>query len=613
MPRTKLTDEGRNREAERKQTRRAAPREEARRRTRAEASATAHVRVLESSDPALAAITASRIATAPADREDEGPGGIASDALSGEQGTASVPPGGGSPEVGDLVVGSRYNFRPRSSASPPTAEARTVTAPMTGSPGAAVTLALRQRAERGSDAATGTRLAATASPNNLVPQRRVDQPRVSLVAGGEGADSSLHVDDSREPSLSPGAMVGIGGGNDDGNDDAADEETAPAGFVTRPLGDSSEAGVASHGSRGSVDCTQRSAIDPSEQFVGQHSSAGVEGRRSARPQGPADEGRRDPWQSERHEDGSACLDAAVQLIISRETPAGLAFIETQADAYQAIFERAFPLLCLCSKHPTSEPQIDGERYFSAGELSAWLQRGTSLGSLEETLDAESGTDCHAQPQEWRRFLARPPRALSLRRRNTNFQLSLIPPFKQSIVGDQIIQPHGIDLGRTRHAFLGSFALGNLSFSVFMFFPKTHGATRTGSRAGVAKPLSLPPIRQRELVDGAILPAVRAVVPSIFRQEIPPTYDIAYAKQMSYQESPGNARWRASDESRAAHLRYGIQGRFLEALWTQVRQRCNELRVRRQGSGTSFAYFEDPKLLRYTIRRIGLLARPCRRR
>ncbi|KJZ69796.1 hypothetical protein HIM_10814 [Hirsutella minnesotensis 3608] len=642
MPRTKLTDEERrNREAERKQTRRAAQREEARRRTLAEASATAHVRVLESSDPASAAITASRIATAPADREDEGPGGIASGALSGEQSTASVPPGGGSPEAGDLVVGSRYNFRPRSSASPPTAEARTVTAPTTGSPRAAVTLALRQRAERGSDAATGARLAATASPNNRVPQRRVEQqerryeedfedaerssqPRVSLVAGGEGADPSLHVDGSREPTLSPGAMVGIG----DGSDDAADEETAPAGLMTRPLGDSSEAGVASHGRRGSVDSMQRSAIDPGEQFVGQQSSAGVEGRRSGRPQGPADEGRRDLWQSERHENGPACLDAAVQLIISRETPAGLAFIETQADAYQAIFERAFPLLCPCSKHPTSEPQIDGERYFSAGELSAWLQRETSLGSLEETLDAESGTDCHAQPQGWRRFLARPPRALSLRRteqtlpesgitvtriwdvdsiwlgatnlgaagRNTNFQLSLIPPFKQSIVGDQIIQPHGIDLGRTRHAFLGSFALGNLSFSVFMFFPKTHGATRTGSRAGVAKPLSLPPIRQRELVDGAILPAVRAVVPSIFRQEIPPTYDIAYAKRMSYQESPGNARWRASDESRAVHLRYGIQGRFLEALWTQVRQRCNELRVRRQGSETSFAYFEDPKLL-----------------
>lgn len=236
-----------------------------------------------------------------------------------------------------------------------------------------------------------------------------------------------------------------------------------------------------------------------------------------------------------------------------------------------------------------------------------------------------------RPQEWERFLSDAPRKLSLQRtesmlpangieiervwdadsfwlgakglgavgRNAVLRLSIIPPFTQSISGEQVTQPHGVNLAHTRHTYLGFFALGGLSFSVFVFFPKTQVLKRSKKSYKGSKPppFTLSSERQEDFVDGALLPALRATVPARFRQEVPSTYRIAYARRMSFQEKPATARWRSEDESRASNLRYDIRGRFIESFWDDLCQRCNGLLVQPQDSSQApFRYFAQPKLL-----------------
>ncbi|KID60706.1 hypothetical protein MAN_09841, partial [Metarhizium hybridum] len=301
------------------------------------------------------------------------------------------------------------------------------------------------------------------------------------------------------------------------------------------------------------------------------------------------------------------LANAIRAITSGETPAGLAFIGTNS---------LLTVVDLGSEHDPSGPQTSPDDFFSANEPSSWLRRHKAVGDVNAILDPKQPrsvrNDNHMQPQEWERFLSDAPRKLSLQRtesmlpangikiervwdadsfrlgakslgavgRNSVLRLYIIPPFTQSISGDQVVQPHGINLAHTCHTYLGFFDLGGLSFSVFVFFPKTKGLKRSKKSYKGSKPppFTLSSERQEDFVDGASLPALRATVPASFRQKVPSTYKIAYARQMSFQEKPATARWRSEDESGARHLRYGIRGRFLENFWDDLCLRCNGLLV-----------------------------------
>lgn len=253
----------------------------------------------------------------------------------------------------------------------------------------------------------------------------------------------------------------------------------------------------------------------------------------------------------------------------------------------------------------------------------------------------------SQAQQWKKFLALPPAALSLslseiplqkegprierswdvdsiwlgatslqaiRPDNDSFRLSFLPPYTRSVAGDQIIQPHGIDLGHTRHTYLGSFVAGPIPMDVFLFFPNTNDGRpvkprRARQKRSVASPYTLSLDRQKDLVEGAILPAARSSLSGLYQQELPPTFDIAHAKAMSFQETPSTDQWHAEDRSRARHLQYTIPGERLGAFWRELEARCNQIRIPTAGGTREFAYFQHPKLLFQTHDTKNRLVRP----
>lgn len=137
--------------------------------------------------------------------------------------------------------------------------------------------------------------------------------------------------------------------------------------------------------------------------------------------------------------------------------------------------------------------------------------------------------------------------------------------------------------------------------IFVFFPNTNDGEpvrprRARQKRGVASPYTLSLERQKDLFEGAILPAVRSSLAGLEQQEIPPTFDIANAKSKSYQETPSTNQWRPENLSRAIHLRYDIPGNRLGAFWRDVKARCDQLRISTTRGAAEFAYFQDPKLL-----------------
>lgn len=270
-------------------------------------------------------------------------------------------------------------------------------------------------------------------------------------------------------------------------------------------------------------------------------------------------------------------------------------------------------------------------------MAQWFR--TELGCVDDILQATSAGNQHhhddpGQVQQWEKLLAQPPAPLSLslseipvqseglkverawdvdsiwlgatglqaiRPDNDSFRLSFCPPYMRSIAGDQIIQPHGVDLGHTRHAYLGSFSAGGVPMDVFLFFPNTNDGhpvkpRRARQKRGVASPYTLSLERQKDLIEGAILPAARSSLAELYRQEMPPTFGIANAKSKSFQERPSTNQWHSEDQSRAVHLRYTIRGERLGDFWREFRAKCNELRIPTAGRAAEFAYFQDPKLL-----------------
>jgi hypothetical protein len=283
------------------------------------------------------------------------------------------------------------------------------------------------------------------------------------------------------------------------------------------------------------------------------------------------------------------------------------------------------------------PNVDQDG-FSIQEMTHWFR--DRLGPIQG-LWTPTQPSAHAhhpggqsQGRQWQALLAQPPASLSLsksecdrqrysvqitrawdvdsiwlgatslaaiRPDNSSFRLSFNPPYMRSIAGNQIIQPHGLDLGHTRHTLLGSFVAGGILMDVFVFFPTTNDGKRIkpqqARRQRTAKsPYTLSLERQQDLVDGAILPAVQSSLPALFRQEMPPTFAIANAKCKSYQEKPATDRWSAEDSSRAAHLRYTVPGQYLGAFWQAFQTRCAQIQIPVTNSTSTFAYFQNPRLV-----------------
>ncbi|KAJ4176969.1 hypothetical protein NW759_017480, partial [Fusarium solani] len=102
-------------------------------------------------------------------------------------------------------------------------------------------------------------------------------------------------------------------------------------------------------------------------------------------------------------------------------------------------------------------------------------------------------------------------------------------------------------------------------------------------------------RQKDLYDRIIIPAASETIPGPALQEMPQTYEIAYAKSRSFQEKPGNKRWRAEDESRSLHLQYAIPTQYLMPFWRSILKHADSFQILNR-SGEPIPYFKNPRLL-----------------
>lgn len=174
----------------------------------------------------------------------------------------------------------------------------------------------------------------------------------------------------------------------------------------------------------------------------------------------------------------------------------------------------------------------------------------------------------------------------------DFRLSFLPPFQRNISTDQVIQPHGLNLSNTRHILLGSFNACSVRFEIFLCFPGTARSPRSKTQAS-RNALSLE--RQKDLYDKIIIPAAYETISDPARQEIPRSYDIAYAKSRAFQEKPGTGRWLPEDESRAFQLRYTVPAQDLPLFWQSIVEKANATQVATR-RGENITYFQNPKLL-----------------
>lgn len=274
---------------------------------------------------------------------------------------------------------------------------------------------------------------------------------------------------------------------------------------------------------------------------------------------------------------------------------------------------------------------------SMREMSSWIK--SEIGDVASVLTPPQSVsqieERPYEPQKWRRTLTACPAPLSLERTedevpreritieryydvdsimlgmrtlraipesNDSFRLTFVPSYMKSISGNQILQPHGVEIGRTRHICLGSFSIGNIALDIYMFFPNTNDGKPYRSekqsnqtRTNVRYTLSYD--RQKELVDGAILPALRATVPGIYRQEMPASFDIAQAMSTYHRERSGAHSSASGATLRSVHIRYTVPGRYVGAFSDALVERCNDIRIPSSRSeGGSFAYFQNAKFM-----------------
>ncbi|KAH7109224.1 hypothetical protein EDB81DRAFT_930075, partial [Dactylonectria macrodidyma] len=296
------------------------------------------------------------------------------------------------------------------------------------------------------------------------------------------------------------------------------------------------------------------------------------------------------------------------------------FIERGSAVYDQVFRYSFSPTCPC---PNLVEANESEHAQTLQEVTQHLQ--DSLPPLSTVFGDSGSYNTSDYFHQWQSFLSdQPTRSLSFRKSQApllhsrvsiarqwdidsiwlgatglqairppnDFRLSFLPSPTLNLSTDQVIQPHGLHLAKTRHILLGAFNTGCVRFSVFLFFP--HAACDLNqSTSTIKNALTLE--RQKDLYDQIIIPAAYESISGPTLQEIPRTYEIAYAKSRSFQEKPGSKRWRAEDESRSLHLRYAIPAQYLMPFWQSVLKNANSCRILNR-SGEPVPYFKDPRLL-----------------
>lgn len=244
---------------------------------------------------------------------------------------------------------------------------------------------------------------------------------------------------------------------------------------------------------------------------------------------------------------------------------------------------------------------DLEQSHSLRERVAYLQ--SSLPPLSEVFGENGSYDPRSYFHLWQKILSDPPaEPLSFRksqmllshylntvsrvfdidsiwyagltlgaiRAPNDFRLTFIPRFSLHISTDQVVQPHGLDQAKTRHVLLGYFQTGSICFSVFVFFPSSASSPHSMTSASSN---TLSHERLRDFYDQIILPALRESSTDPFCQEIPQSFDIAYAQSRSPQEKPATLGRSLDDENRYSQMSYTIPAKDLSVfgLWSDTRQ------------------------------------------
>ncbi|KJZ70175.1 hypothetical protein HIM_10435 [Hirsutella minnesotensis 3608] len=308
---------------------------------------------------------------------------------------------------------------------------------------------------------------------------------------------------------------------------------------------------------------------------------------------------------------------ALEAQVTRHGPEAL---ESHKVAYDKVFRTFFTPTCTCQH---------GVEHGEDAPVHSLQERAQHLNQFMPpipTVFGERGSyDPSSSVPQWRSFLSdQPAESLSFRKSQAclpyseaavsrqwdvdsiwigarslgairppnDFSLCFFPSSFRNLSTDQVVQPHGLNLAHTRHVLFGSFNTPSVHFSVFLFFPNTVRGPRSQT-SSAKNSLSLE--RQRDLYDRIVIPAAYETISEPFRQEIPLSYDIAYAKSRSFQEKPSTGRWRADDMSRALRLEYTVPAQDLPLFWQSLVSKANALQVPTR-RGETVTYFGRPRLL-----------------
>ncbi|KJZ72140.1 hypothetical protein HIM_08405 [Hirsutella minnesotensis 3608] len=258
---------------------------------------------------------------------------------------------------------------------------------------------------------------------------------------------------------------------------------------------------------------------------------------------------------------------ALEAQVTRHGPEAL---ESHKVAYDKVFRTFFTPTCTCQH---------GVEHGEGAPVHSLQERAQHLNQFMPpipTVFGERGSyDPSSSVPQWRSFLSdQPAESLSFRkpqaclpyseaavsrqwdvdsiwigsrslgavRPPNDFSLCFFPSSFRNLSTDQVVQPHGLNLAHTRHVLFGSFNTPSVHFSVFLFFPNTVRGPRSQT-SSAKNSLSLE--RQRDLYDRIVIPAAYETISEPFRQEIPLSYDIAYAKSRSFQEKPSTGLGKAN--------------------------------------------------------------------
>ncbi|KAJ4019781.1 hypothetical protein NW761_014895 [Fusarium oxysporum] len=271
------------------------------------------------------------------------------------------------------------------------------------------------------------------------------------------------------------------------------------------------------------------------------------------------------------------LDGFIEALQHQDIESNPDFLDLHEIAYDQAFRIFFHSKCNCENgFEVNEP----EHTCSLRESVQYLQ--TSLPPLP-TIFGEAGSyDPGSYFRPWRDFLSnKPSHPLSFRKS----QMQLLPENEPELVLCRRWDIDSIWLGATGLQAIRPSNNFRLSFLPSRPKPVMRLATRNA--------LSLE--RQKDLYDHIAIPAACEAISDPCRQEIPRTYDIAYAKSRSFQEKPGNNRWRPDDVNRAVHLQYTIPAEDLPLFWTLVVSKADEFQLTTK-SGETVPYFKGPQLL-----------------